>query len=257
MSKHRESVWIVAAAALILGTLAASTASAQITDEEKRYLEEKRKGPSEVYVIAPRLWAVTIPGFILDQFFDRHASTWEGGTNLATGLEFIWRTPKSHEFVFSLDYTDLTMRDEWWVEADKPVRQADWTEFGLSLITLEVGYNGIWPISDVFSFYAGAGLGLSLVLGEVQKTDPTLACIQSLGNSRNSSDLERPPCENQGQPALEAGSTEPEDDIPPVIPLPHVLGGAQITVAEHLAIRLQVGWRVYFYGGLSVGYEWF
>ena len=242
----------------VLVTLLPAIASAQLTEEEKKYLEEKKEGPSTVYVIAPRFRAITIPNFIFDAFFGRHAETWAAidEPNLAYGLEFILRDPKSNEFVFSIDYSDLSMRDEWWVESGKAARQADWTEFDLGLITLDASYNKWWPVSDVFAFYAGAGLGLGVVLGEVKKTDPTTQCIVALGASKDYNRLEDAPCEIEGQPQLDIANREEEDDIPPVIPVLALNAGAQVTIKEHLALRFDFGFKYYLYAGLSIGYQW-
>lgn len=231
-------------------------ASAQLTDEEKKYLEEKKEGPSTVYAVVPTTRVITIPDFLFDQFFGRHASTWDGGTNLAYGLEFILRDPKSNEFVFSLEWSDTSLRDEWWVEADKPARQADWTEFGMTLLDLGAAYNAWWPISDVFAFYAGAGLGLAVVIGDVYKTDPRQECIVALGASKDYNQLEVEPCEVDGRPAIDLAKREPEDDIPPVIPTLNLAGGAQVTIKEHLALRFDFGFKYYFYGGIGIGYQW-
>jgi len=243
---------------LVLGVLLAlpAIASAQMTEEEKKYLEEKQKGPSTVYAILPRTRVITIPDFLFDQFFGRHASTWDGGTNLSYGLEFILREPRSHEFVFTLDWTDTSLRDEWWVEEGKAARQADWTEFGMTLVNLGAAYNAWWPVSDVFAFYAGAGLGLAVVVGDVYKTNPTQACIVALGASKDYSQLEQSPCEVDGRPALDLAKRKPEDGIPPVLPTLNLSGGAQVTIKEHFAIRFDFGFEYYFFGGLSLGYQW-
>ncbi len=260
-ASNGRSWWPLLVSALVVAALmaVASPASAQLTDEEKEYLKEKTDGPSSIYLIAPRIRAVTVPSFILDAFLDRHGSNWEDGANLGYGMEFVLRKP-TYDLVFGFEWADISMSDDWWLESGDPARKADFTTFPLQIVSLTVGINWFFDISEVFGLYLGGGLGVGLVLGDVEKTDPSIDCINALetsGDPKDSSRLDQEPCTINGQPQTQPGTTEIEEDIPPALPIINLAFGTQFTIAEHIAWRIEAGANLpYFYAGTSIGYMW-
>lgn len=258
MRDEKRSVGLVLLAALAAVTLSLaspSSANAQITDDEAKYLKEKDEGPSQIFLVAPRVRGAWVPGFVWDLFLDRHGENWNGNANMSYGAEFILRTPKSHDLVFSLAWTDLQMTDAWWLGKGDPARKADWTEFDVSLLTLDASYYKWWEISEVFGIYAGGGIGLAMVIGDVTKHDSSDACYNDLAANDNPDRLDEAPCFVDGEPSL-SGSTQKEDAIPPVIPLLNLTVGTQFTIEEHFFIRIDGGFKGYFFSGLSAGYTW-
>ncbi len=232
-------------------------AETSLSEEEMAYLKEKAEGPSQIYILTPRIRAITIPDFIFDAFLERHSSHWEDGPNLAYGLEFTLRKP-TYDLVFAFEYADLSQPDNWFLEKDDPARKADWTTFPLALTSLTIGIQWFYEISDVFGLYMGAGLGAGLVIGEVEKTDPSVECIGALGDDKNADRLDEAPCTVNGEPQLDQtpGSTEVENRVPPVLPLINLYFGAQFTIYKNVVLKLDVGFNDYFYSGLSIGYQW-
>jgi hypothetical protein len=226
-----------------------------LTEEERRFLKEKQEGPSQTYTILPRFRLVSIPDAALGLFLERHSESWGDGPNLAYGLEFLLQNP-AYAWSFSLEFADISRPDDWFLESGDPARKADWTTFPLQLINLNVGVQWFFDLSEVFSFYVGAGLGAGIVLGEVEKTDPSDECVLSLGETKDAARLDQAPCYVGGQPRLQAGSTEVEDRIPPVLPLINLTGGMQVIAYEHLVWRLEVGFNDYVFAGTSLGYKW-
>jgi hypothetical protein len=229
--------------------------SSVLTEEERAYLKEKVEGPTTTYTVMPRFRLASLPDGILGLFLDRHAESWNDGPNLGYGLEFLLQNP-AYAWSFSFEFVDLSRADDWFLEKDDPARKADWTTFPVQLLNLNVGVQWFWDISEVFSFFFGAGLGAGIVLGDIEKTDPSAACVASLGESTDASRLDRAPCYVGGQPQLDEGSTEVEDRVPPVLPLINLTGGTQVTIYDHVVWRLEVGFNDYVYAGTSLGYKW-
>ncbi len=228
-----------------------------LTEEEKKFLKEKREGPSRRYAISPRFRLVSIPDATLDLFLERHAESWNDGPNFAYGLEFMVRNP-DYAWVFWAEFADLKRKDDWFLEKDDPARKADWTTFPIQMPSLGASARWYWDLSPVFSFYAGAGLGVALVLGEIEKTDPAPECVLALGESEDPSLLDKAPCYENGQPKLDPapGATETEDRIPPVLPIIDVTGGMQVTIYDHVIWKLELGLHTYTYAGTSLGVQW-
>ncbi len=226
-----------------------------LTEEERKYLKEKKEGPSQTYTILPRFRLASLPDFMLGLFLDRHSESWGDGPNFAGGLEFLLQNP-AYAWSFSLEFADLQRPDDWFLEGGDPARKADWTTFPVQLINLNVGVQWFWDLSEVFSFYFGAGLGAGIVLGDIEKTDPSDECITSLQNSKNADLFDLPPCYETGQPQLQAGSTEIEDRVPPVLPLVNLTTGTQVTIYDHFVWRTEIGFNTYFFAGMSLGYKW-
>ena len=264
----------VLAAGIMLALLMISAqASAQLTDEERDYLKEKKDGPSSVYVLTPRIRAIVMPDFVWDLFLDRHSSHWEGQTNLSYGMEFVLRKP-SYDLVFNADFTDYSQPDDWFLESGDPARKADFTSIPLQIVSMTVGVKWFFDISPVFGLYVGGGLGAGIIIGDVEKTDPSAECLLFLenqdvdengslntandGDPNDGARLDQEPCvDASGNPQLTPGSTEVEGDIPPVVPLVNLGFGAQFTFAEHFVWRLETGTDLlYFYAGTSLGYQW-
>ncbi len=256
----RFAALCAAAAAMLVVWLAPQAASAQLTEEEAKYLKEKQVGPETIYVLTPRVRAIVMPDFVWDLFLERHSSHWEGQTNLSFGMEFLLRKP-SYDLSFAADFTDYSQPDDWFLEKDDPARKADFTTIPLEIISLTVGVKWFFDISPVFGLFLGGGLGAGVILGEVEKTDPSPECLLALDSQADINDsagLDRPPCvDSAGRAQLTPGSTEIEEDIPPVLPLVNLSFGAQFTIADHYVIRLETGMDLlYFYSGISLGAQW-
>lgn len=257
---NRRGLWaLMAVFGLMLAwqMAAPSAAQAQLTDEEKEYLKEKTDGPSTVFLLAPRIRAVGVFNGVWGLFLDEHSSHWRGRANLGYGAEFVLRKPE-YDLVFGFEWADLSMPDDWWLESGDPARKAEVTTFPVQLLSLTVGINWFFDISEVFGLYLGGGLGVGVLLGDIEKTEPSLACVEALGESKDTSLLDQEPCvDSQGNRQSLASTTEKEDRVPPVLPIINVAFGTQFTIAEHLVWRIETGVNLpYFYAGTSIGYQW-
>ncbi|MEO1267648.1 MAG: hypothetical protein AAFX99_06095 [Myxococcota bacterium] len=249
---HHVVGWVLWLALMTLAT----TASAQMTDDEKQYLEEKEFGPSRTYIIAPRIRGVWIADWQLDLFFDEHASHWDDRANMEYGLEFILRAPGDYQLVFGASWADISMPNDWWLEKDEPPRKADWTTFQYQLLVVDVSYYKEWEISDVFAIYAGGGLGVGIFLGESTKRDPSAECLQSVTISGANGDLNREPCRTDQGVSLDPLDDGEDTGIPPALPWINLTVGSQLTIAEQAIVRVDTGFRGYWFAGLSFGYQW-
>ena len=243
LAAFRISVAVVASVVFLLQSVCAF---ADVTDEEKRMLEG-RPSYDEAYSIMARTRFITVPDFILGAFFDRNESTWDGEVNMAFGLEFTYQNVGSYDLVFSVDWTNLATPNGYWLESDDPLDNADFTENTLSLISIDASIYWYTDLAKEVAIYYGAGLGLGILLGDLHKTDIDYECAKEEGrNSVNIGDC----------PTQSYAPRKKEDDVPPVVPLINVTLGFKFTIADHFVIKLEGGFKGYFFGGLALGYHW-
>ena len=242
--------------AVLLVALLPSVASAQMTEDEKEYLNEKEFGPSKTYMITPKVRGVWIADWQLDLFLDRHGSHWQDRANMEYGLDFIIRAPNDYQLVFGASWADISMPNDWWLEKDEPPRKADWTTFKHSLIVLDASYYKEWEISDIFAIYAGGGLGVGIFLGESTKRDPSAECLLAVTATGNPDDLDNAPCRTDAGVSLDPLDSGEDVGIPPALPWINLTVGSQFTIADYGIIRLDTGFKGYWFAGLSFGAQW-
>ena len=244
--------------ALMLSTV---SAEAQMTEEEKAYLNEKKFGPTQTFMVTSKARAIWIADWTLDLFLDRHSSHWDDRANMEYGLDFTMRTPNQYQLVFGLSWADLSMPEDWWLEKDDPPRKADWTKIDTQLLVLDATYLVEWEISDVFAIYAGGGLGVGLFLGDETKRDPARepagsSCLDALTMTTDPNVLDGPPCIVDGQPQLDP-TEEPESvGVPQVLPWLNLTVGTQFTIAKHGILKIESGFKGYWFSGVSLGGQW-
>lgn len=248
-------------AALLLaasaGLIAPAPAQAQQVDGNNTISFDVDK-KNEFY-IAPRIRAIIIPDWLLGQFYDQHASHWDGDPNLAYGLEFVWRKVDAYEISTAVEYADLSMPSQFWLESGDPANSADYTEIDLQLLSVVVSGYWYWDAQKWLSPYVGGGIGAGVVLGDIVRYDanPGSDCAASLGGPDGfaSNDCFGPNGEPQPD-AIDQASRNVEDSIPPVIPVINITGGLRFNMGEHAIAKLEVGFYDYFFGGVSLGGQW-
>jgi len=256
--------WIgaVALALTVVGVVAVpETATAQTGDTVETGVDDNE------YQIVGRFRTVGIPNFLLNAFYDQHSANWRNGhSNFGYGMEFVWRKVGAFEMSVAAEYADLSMPADWWRESGKSADKADWVEFDMKLASLVFSGYWYWDVTQWFAPYVGGGLGLAMVLNDVQKYNPTKdrSCRGSLGSSGGAqpgdsgSGFGGEQCFNDdGEPADEQfDSPEIEDRIWPVAPMVNITGGARFNIGDHGVVKLELGFYDYLFAGLSAGAQW-
>ncbi len=229
----------------------------QAQRERDSLLAEAGQTEMEYQLTLPRVWALNVPGPILDAFLARHSNTWEGGqTNFVYGTEFIFRQPGQSDTVIGLDYADIRTEDDYWLEDGDPVRDADWTINSLRLVTLDVAHHWLTDLTSTgdLQLYYGVGLGISVVLGEVLKYDVRQSCLNGQGASEDPDVLDQ--CiDADGNAQYDEASETREEKVWPILPALSLTVGTRYYISDHFVAGIELGWKsLYEYGGLEIGY---
>lgn len=208
-----------------------------------------------------RTWAIGVPGFVLNGFFDAHEGHWRDGVyNFNHGLEFTTRIPDKYDVVVGVDWASLRTPDGYWLESGDPIIDANWAENNLSLLTFDVGFQWFKNLNrqDTLQLYYGVGLGASVVLGEFRKYDLIAAdCGQEFVDNRESSRVALlDNCfDANGDPTII--DDYQLEKIPPILPAISATLGLRTLVADSVSIGIEGGLKsLYFYGGIEIGYFW-
>lgn len=246
---------MVVLAALVV---APSEASAQYVDRDNEVRFEEEFDKNE-FLVAPRFRAIVVPDFMLDIWYDEHASHWDGQSNMAYGFEFIWRKVDQFEMSTAIEYADLSMPSGFWKESGDNPAEADYTEVDMQLLSLVISGYWYWDVNKWFSPYVGGGAGAGVVLGDIVRYDPVAgsSCEQDLGGTNGYAPNS---CFNDsGQPdpsQIDQGSRKVEDDVPAVVPMVNLTGGARFNIGKYGVAKLEVGFYDYFFAGASIGAQW-
>ena len=253
---------IVAAALSLAGWSSASaqgTASGLRVEDEIRGVLGATREPGPVYQINLRGWGVGLPGFLVSAFFDEFTTNWEDGPNFGYGAELLIRDDvKRRELVIGLDYADLSTPDGWWLQNNQRIREARWVENDLRLISAEVGFRFVHPLTDDnrFQAYYGAGVGAGLVLGTYTKYRIQRTCIPE-DRTRDSSLLQQgSPCW-PGDDPLYRPETREDEQLLPIMPFLNIGAGMRYLIADAFVLGAEFGFRTYYaYAGLTLGFAW-
>jgi opacity protein-like surface antigen len=244
---------------LVVGLLGmASPVAAQERTESVRIDETT----DNVYQIVGRTRAVGIPNFMLGAFYDQHSANWrDGQTNFGYGLEFVYRKVDAFEVSAAVEYADLSMPEDMWLEAGKRADKADRIQFDMGLASLVFSGYYYWDVTQWFSPYVGGGLGAAMVLGDVTKFSPRREsnCRDSIGPGGGpGGGFGSEQCYNDDgsfdDSQFEDG--EVEDRIPAVVPMVNVTTGTRFNIGKHGVVKLEFGFYNYLFAGLSAGAQW-
>lgn len=244
---------IAALAAVLLCTMFSAQASAQYVDrdESARFEDDKK---SNEYMFNLRGHAIVIPGFVLSWFWQEHANHWSSGhPNFAWGGEFTWRRNGEYELGVAVDWADLSMPAEWWLDHNDPLDDADWTTQELKLLSIHFFSRWFWDVEPWFSPFIGLGIGPGIVLGKVTRYNPSPSsqCRRELASGQFP-----PPCTADGADTSSGFDDGKVEGVPPVVPVIAFGGGVRFNIKEVGMLKLEVGFQDYFYAGLGLGAQW-
>lgn len=242
---------------------AAERARRRAAEQEVSALMDLRSETGRVYQItAPRWRYVRTPDWMLGAFLEQHGSHWTSHANMSWGGEFVIRDPGRQELVIGLDWTDLRMRDTFWLGRNDPIRKAEWTEFDIRLLNADVGFRGVTAIGrdGPFQLYYGAALGLGIVVGNIWQTQvDRFSCDPMPERASRDADVLIAPngaCfDDDGQPVLRDNRSAVKWLLP-VMPSLELMAGARYVIADHYVIGTEIGFRsLYAFAGVNVGYQ--
>lgn len=245
-SKALTFVATVVVIAAVVPPVAAQGALDDETEQEQaRQIEKDLATPNVTPVewgIGIRLRYVTIPKFLLEQFWEEVSS---GTGNPGFGVDVI-RKRGDFEFSFGIEFESLKGDNGFWLEkGDNAVSNGqtpDFVEFdGFAWLTLDAALIFHKPLNKYFALRYGGGFGLGVIFGEVLQTD-------SVCSGRNINDpgvcMVDPNAAQVNEPA----------GIPPVFPVINLLVGGQVRPVDKVAINFELGLRTAFYAGFGASY---
>jgi len=195
--------------------------------------------PGEGLSLGARARYVTIPDAFFQPFVLNHTSF----NNYSVGLEFAIDGPARSRIIFGLDYTDLSMPPGNWRADGETPSEASFTEVDLHLIALDTLFLWKARVSHNMGFIYGVGLGVGYMPGTVKSTNVLPDCIDP---------------EQVDNCAHWDSVTAREQDVDNFLPLGRFIPMATALVgffydpAPGIRIRVDGGFRLVFFTGLSV-----
>jgi len=192
-------------------------------------------------VAAERYWTllsahtrwVTIPSFLFGVFFDSHPPY----NNLSAGLGLELGSRDDTLWVIELDWTPLIPRAGNWLPAGDPPDSANYAESGLHMISVDVSYRKYASFSQNFHWYAGAGLGVAVLAGNIRLAEVLPTCEEPVASC-----------------AHWRSATDENADLPTrILPVIHLTTGFQLDFGDSAMVRIEAGFRNVLYAGLTVG----
>lgn len=246
---------LMGVALVALVTMGSGAAQAQTASTGQVVAKD---GDRPEWIVQAHGRAVGIPGFILDIWFDQRSGTWtDGQSNLGAGVRVTWLREESNELSLALDWANLSMPSAFWKEKTEPDNTADFTAIDAQLITLTFISHWSWHPKPWITPYVGGGLGVGLVRGDIIQYNARQgsSCSSNLGKGGGA--FAPPECfTSDGGPnpdQIDVDQPEVKDDIPPVLPVLHISGGARFHIGERAVLNLEVGVNNYVYAGLALG----
>jgi len=227
---------------LVVSALVLPCAASAQTDQDIANLEAEFTREA-THTIMGTTRIVHFPGFLLDIWFQKHANHWDGQANMAWGLEYTYRKTGSFDLQVGAFWTDLSMHDKYWLEADKSNwSAADYTKQSLSAISAEASIFGYHDFIPEFGVFYGGVIWFGGVLGEIQKSNIDALCADAAqaGNGTLAS------CPHEPEYAV-------EDGVPPVAGFVSISAGLRAEIEQRFIIKLEAGFKGYFFLGLSMG----
>lgn len=248
--------WVVAATLFALPSMQAFAQYADSDGSDDELPQVMRRNEFMATAHMKGIWA---PNFLLDLFFQEHASHWsEGQRNFAYGAQFIWRLRGDYELGVNLDYAELKMPGQFWLGANEDANEAKFTTIDAQMLSLAFTSYWYWDVVEWVSPYIGVGIGAGVLLGEgITEYDTVRGtpCYNGLGGS----DMFAPDdCFNEDGSVNPTRVTNPEpaERVPPVVPVLHLAGGLRFNIYKYGVLRLEFGVNDYAYIGASAGVQW-
>jgi len=176
---------------------------------------------------------VTLPGAIFKAFFKDYQSL----SQPSFGAAYEWGDLDGSMWAVELDWSGLSTDAGNWLETQTAPSGASYAEPGLHMISVDAMYRKQFPITGSFRAMLGGGLGLGVLLGDIETAEVLPTCVEPVAK-----------CPHWPR------ATDEIAELPTrIVPIVHVTVGLELDVGDGFSLRLQGGFRDLFYAGLSVG----
>jgi hypothetical protein len=212
---------------------------------------------SEVeYGVGVRLRSVWVPKAILELFVTRAAG---GAHNYGIGVDLSRRRGNT-ELQLGFEYEHINVGQGVWINNGDNVATGDEADYVLGpdatsgsgtqfgWFTLEFSFINHAPITPWLSFRYGAGLGIGVLIGEIDHYN--IICAAGSTNAAPEPGCVAPRFGGTGAYS-EGQATLVKYDLPPVFPVVNAILGLQFKPTENMTINLEGGIRTMPFVGVS------
>ena len=246
----------------VMASLAGAALAGPALDDDKAspstdttLVPPPEKGPE--YGIGFRVRNVRIPKAELELFVERAGDT--GASNVGLGVD-LTRRRGNLELQLGVEFERITPGEGVWIEGGKDVASGDEADYvldpkdsgkKLGWVTFEFTFLNHAPITKNLAIRYGGGLGLGVVLGELDHYN--IVCADGATN-----EAPEPGCVPDrfgGTGAFTEGTeTLVKYKLPPVFPVVNAILGLQIRPIEKMTINIEGGIRTFLFFGVSSSY---
>ena len=191
---------------------------------------------------------VHVPDILIDRWFKKHGSMWDGAPNMGFSLDYILRFERPCEMRFSLSWISAKTGDAYWLHQDHKDQPqlADYVIQDYSIVAIEIAAYHVVPIVKnaggltEFDFFYGGGIWGGIILGDADRYSIRASC------ARDNDDFTSCPHEPGKSPFLE---------LPWGIGFANATLGFKFTFVDIMTMRLEGGFKGYIYAQLGLGVE--
>jgi hypothetical protein len=205
------------------------------------------------YGVGIRARSVWVPKAILELFVDRAAG---GAQNYGFGVD-LTRRRGTTELQLGFEYERVNVGQGVWINRGDNVAAGDEADFvlgpdasghQLSWFTVEFTFLNHAEINKTFAVRYGGGLGLGIVLGELDHYN--IICAAGTTNEGPEPGCVPPRFGGQGTYS-EGSEVQVAYNLPPVFPVVNAIVGLQIRPTENVTINVEGGIRTLPFFGVS------
>jgi hypothetical protein len=211
------------------------------------------------YGVGVRLRSVWVPKAILELFVIRAAG---GAHNYGVGVDLSRRRGNT-ELQLGFEYEHINVGQGVWINNGDNVATGDEADYVLGpdatsgsghqfgWFTLEFSFINHAPITPWLSFRYGAGLGIGVLIGEIDHYN--IVCAAGSTNAAPEPGCIAPRFGGTGTYS-EGQATLVKYDLPPVFPVVNAIVGLQFKPTDNMTINLEGGIRTMPFVGTSASF---
>jgi hypothetical protein len=243
------------------GKKAGSDQSAE--EPPKAMKPPKPAEPQAQYGVGLSLRAIFIPSWLLNLFLDASTSL----NSVAFGAEFV-RRKGNFDIIGSIDFGFYSPPDGNYLSKNgDPATDTDYVHFdNFNALSLAVHFIRHEEILRWLSFVWGGGVGISFLLGDIYRASSSGCTKDNTGDINQCGPKGMDPNDpmawindpaNRGREEDDSPDDPKlyrEEDVPPVVPLVHLLVGMNFRIDDSFSVRVDGGFRNAFYVGATGHY---
>jgi hypothetical protein len=210
------------------------------------------------YGVGLRLRGVFVPKGEIELFVERAGDN--GSNQLGYGIE-LTRRRGNVELQLGIEYDPFNPGAGVWIDKGNDVANGDPADVVLARgdqpkplgwLTFDFTFINHAPLTKNIAIRYGGGLGIGIVLGELQHYD--VFCAPGATNESTSPGCEPPVPPFNGTAMFESAEMLVKYDLPPVFPVVNAILGVQLKPTDALTINIEGGIRTFLFFGISSSY---